>query len=66
MENMSIDFEIYEDNVEDLTLIYQEVSFHIIFDINIEDNFLPKAQVVSGGYNTKIPYSITYSSVVSW
>ena len=63
---MSIDFEIYEDNVEDLPLIYQEVSFHIIFDINIEDNFLPKAQVVAGGHNTKILYSITYSSVVSW
>ena len=35
---MRIDFGIYEVNVEDLPLGYQEVSFHIIFDINMGDN----------------------------
>ena len=32
---MRIYFEIYEDNVDDLTPGYQEVSCHIIFDVKM-------------------------------
>ena len=39
MENVRIDFELYEGNVEDLPTGYQEVSCHIIFDVNMGENF---------------------------
>ena len=34
-ENVRIDFELYECNVENLPPGYQEVSCHIIFDVNM-------------------------------
>ena len=42
---MRIDFEIYEGNVEELPPGYQEVSCHIIFDVNIGDNLCRKSQI---------------------
>ena len=38
MKHERIAFELYEGNVEDLPPRYQEVSCHIIFDINMGDN----------------------------
>ena len=35
MKNVRIDFELYEDNVEDIPPGYQEVIFHLIFDVKI-------------------------------
>ena len=43
---------------------YQEIDLHIIFDINIGENFRRKSRLVSGGHRTKSLSSITYSSVV--
>ena len=40
---MRIAFEIYEGTVEDLTPGYQEVSFLIIVDVNMGENFRCKA-----------------------
>ena len=57
---MSIDFELYEGNVEDLPPVYQEVSCRIIFDVNMRENFRRKAQMVAGGHNKTTPSSLTY------
>ena len=61
MKNGRISFEIYEGNMEDLPPGYQEVSCHIIFDVNMGENFRRKAQIVAGGNNTTTPSSLTYS-----
>ena len=42
-ENVRIAFEIDEGNVEDLPPRYQEVSCHIIFDVNMGENFRLKS-----------------------
>ena len=64
MKNLRVAFELYEGKVEDINYRYQEVSFHIIFDENMEDNFCRKFQMVSGGQNFIAPSSLTYYSVV--
>ena len=65
MKNVRFFFEIYRGNVEYLTHRYQEVSCHIIFDVNIGDNSRHKFRMVAGGHKTKTPYSLTYSPLVS-
>ena len=65
MKNERIDFELYEGTVEDLPPGYQEVSCHIIFDVNMGDNFHCKFLMVAGGHKTTTPSSLTYFSVVS-
>ena len=40
---MMIAFELYEGTLEDLPTVYQEVSCHIIFDINMGDKFHRKS-----------------------
>ena len=55
-----------EDARHGLKLVgYQEISCHMIFDISMDGRFTHKACYVAGGHATDLPYSITYSSVVS-
>ena len=61
---MRIVIEIYEVCVEYLAFKYQEVSFHIIFDFNMGDNFCRKHQLLAGGNKTTTTYSLINSSVV--
>ena len=39
MKNVRIAFELYEGNVEELPTGYKEVSFHIVFDVKMGENF---------------------------
>ena len=41
-KNAGINFELYEGNVEDFYSGYQEVSCHIIFDLNMGENLCHK------------------------
>ena len=43
---------------------YQEITCHLAFDIKLDGNFTHKARFVGGGYKTKAPESLLYSSVV--
>ena len=43
MKNVRIYFDLHEVTVKDLSLGYQEVSCHIIFDVNMGDNFRRKS-----------------------
>ncbi len=43
---------------------YQKISYHMIFDIKIED-FHRKARLVTGRHRTKAPATMTYARVVS-
>ena len=44
---------------------YQEIWYHIIFNLNIGGKFTRKSIFLSGGHNTIPPISITYSSIVT-
>jgi hypothetical protein len=63
MKNVRISFQIFNGD-EPVPPTYQEINFHIIFDIKMED-FCPKARFVAGGHTTDTPHAMTYASVVS-
>ena len=43
---------------------YQEILFHMIFDIKMDGGFTHKARYVAGDHTTNPPSSIMYSSIV--
>ena len=43
---------------------YQDIGLHMIFDIKLGESFRCKSRIVSGGYTTKTPSSVTYSSMI--
>ena len=71
MKNVCVVFEVWkEGSLEDARrgqrfVGYQEIRFHMIFDIKMDRQFTRKARYVAGGHTTDPPFSITYSSVVS-
>ena len=52
------------DNGEIITIVYQRVNCHIIFDVNME-YLRRKSRLVAGGYTTDPPATITHTSVAS-
>ena len=44
---------------------YQDIKGHWIFDIKMDGKFTRKARFVAGGYMTKPPSSMTFSTVVT-
>jgi hypothetical protein len=63
MNNFIISFKILNGE-ESVPQTYQEIHYHIIFDIKMED-FRRKARFVSGGHTTDTPHAMTYAIVVS-
>ncbi len=63
MKDVHVAFKILLDR-QPVPIGYQKTSCHMIFDIKMED-FRRKARLVTGGYRTKAPATITYTSVVS-
>ena len=61
---MRINFRLYEGNVEDLPPGYQEVIYHIIFDVKMGKIFCCKHRMISGYHKTTTPYTLNYLSVV--
>ena len=43
---------------------YQEITGHMIFDVNMGDNFRLKVRFVADVHKTKTPISVKYSMVV--
>ena len=64
MKNSRISFELHDGNPKEL-IGYQEITCHLIFDINLGENFRRKARYVADGHKTETSASVTYSSVVS-
>ena len=72
MKNVRIAFELFEDGTSVESSIktlkdkgYQQIDFHIIFDIKVGDNFSRKARMVAGGHKTSTPITLTYAYFVS-
>ena len=59
MKNVRIAFGIFDGEVNDLKG-YQFVECHIIFYINMGENFRRKARMVTGGHMTVSPSSRAY------
>ena len=45
----------------DLTIGYQQIKCHMIFDVKMGENFRLKAIIVGGGHMTEAPSLITYN-----
>ena len=52
-------------SLDDIPPVYQEIKFHLIFDINLGEISCQKARFVAGGHMIETPNTITYASVVS-
>ena len=61
---MRVYFKLYEGNMEDIPSGYQEVSCHILFDVNMGMNFRHKYPITEGGLKTKIISFLAYIKVV--
>jgi hypothetical protein len=59
MTNVRLAFEIFDGNKEDIPPGYQEVKFHMIFDIKMGENFRHKARMVAKGHITETPAVLT-------
>ena len=64
MKNVRATFDIFDSDVNDLKG-YLFVECHMIFDINMGENFQRRSQMVAGSHMTTSTSYITYSSVVS-
>ena len=62
MRNLMPDYQFLEED-KNVPIGYQHIKLHMVFDG--EMHFMRKACLVSGGYMTKTPDSLTFSSVVS-
>ena len=65
MKNIRTAFEVWEKDISELPPGYQNITCHIIFDVNMGKNFRRKARFVADGHKTNTPATMTYSSVVS-
>lgn len=66
MKNVCPAFEVWEKAKDDIPPGYQQIKYHLIFDVKMGENLRCKARFVAGGHTTEVPESlITYSSVVS-
>jgi hypothetical protein len=63
MKNVIIAFKILNGE-ESAPPTYQEIHYHMIFDVKVED-FQRKERFVAGGHTTDTSHAMTYASVVS-
>jgi hypothetical protein len=63
MNNVCIAFKVLNGE-EAIPPTYQEIRYHMIFDVKMED-FCCKARCVAGGHTADAPRVMTYASVVS-
>ena len=64
MRNVRPAFVVWEKDVEHIPPGYQQIKCHMIFDVQMDENFRRKARFVAGGHTTETPTALTYSSVV--
>ena len=63
MKIVRIAFKVLDDG-KIIPPCFQEINYHLIFDVKMED-FCRKARLVAGGHMTNRPTTNTYASVVS-
>ena len=64
MRKVRIAFATYKGDTNKL-VVYQEITVHIVFDIELGENFRQKARYCADGHKTKSPAALTYIMVVS-
>ena len=58
-------FEVWEKDISEFPPRYQNITCHMIFDVNTSKNFRRKARFVADEHKTKTPAETTYLPVVS-
>ena len=64
MKNIRPAFEVWKKNISELPPVYQKITCHMIFDVNMGENFRIKVRFFADGHKTNTPAAMTYSSVV--
>ena len=64
MKNVMVAFDQIEDPSK-LSNDYNEITGHLIFDIDLGEGFRQKARWVADGHKTETPSAVTYSTVVA-
>ena len=64
MANVRIAFEEFDSNPQNL-VGYTQITGHLVFDVNLGENFCSKARYCADGHETGVPALVTYSTVVS-
>ena len=49
MKNVMIEFKEFDGTADEIPSGYQEIKFHMTFDIKMGENFRHKARIVAGG-----------------
>ena len=62
MKNVAVAFK-FLDNDDEIPIGFKSIQCHIVYDVKFD--LTRKARYVGGGHRTKVPASMTYSSVVS-
>ena len=65
MKNIQPEFYPWEKPEGDIPPGYQDIKCHLMFEINMGENFLRKARFVAGGHMMDTPSTLTYAFVVS-
>ena len=65
MRNSHPAFETLGVGTSELPPGYQKIMCHMIFDVNMGENFRIKSQFVADGHDPQTPEAMTCSSVVS-
>ena len=65
MKNVRVAFKEYHKSQGPVPLGYEQLDYHMIFDVEMNKNFHCKAQMVADGHKTETLASIAYSLVVS-
>ena len=55
MGNVRPAFQVHEGTKAGLPIGYQQIKFHMIFDVKMGENFRQKARLVGGGHMTEAP-----------
>ena len=64
MKNIRPAFEVWEKYISELLPGYQNITCHMIFDVNMDGSFIRKSSLVADGHKTNTPAAMNYLSVV--
>ena len=65
MENVRPTFEVWEKDISQIPPGYRQIKCHMVFDVELGENFHIKARFVAGSHTMETPSTLTYSSIVS-
>ena len=65
MKTIRAALELFDRSQGDLLMSYQKISCHVIWNVNLGENFRRKYRLVDGGHTTTTPILLTYLSFLT-